>query len=282
MVKKRFLYIVVGLAAFSYFIWFQNNWVTTSQVVFRSAKLPTSFDQFKIIHLSDLHNKSFGENQQKIVKKITKVRPDIVVFTGDLIDSNKAGNEASLTLMKELTAIAPVYYVSGNHEWWSGTFSSLERSLKEIGVEVLRNEHVALAKGNDEIHIVGIDDPAHSTNGQSEGEVAAQDIANAVEGIEGDDFTILLSHRPELFPLYAQFDFDVAFAGHAHGGQVRLPFIGGLVAPNQGFLPTYTAGEHELDHTVMIVSRGLGNSIIPLRVFNRPEIVSVTLEVMKE
>ena len=282
MIKKRIIYLVVVLVALSYFIWFQNNSIATSQSVIRSANLPESFDQFKIVHLSDLHNKSFGKNQQRLVEKIRSIQPDIVVYTGDLIDSNRPGNEASLTLMKELTAIAPVYYVSGNHEWWSGTFSSLELLLKDIGVQVLRNEHVTLAKGNDEIHIAGIDDPSHGMTDQSEREIAEQDIANSINGLKEDGFTILLAHRPELLSLYALFNFDMVFAGHAHGGQIRIPFIGGLVAPNQGFLPIYTAGEHELDKTVMIVSRGLGNSIIPLRVFNRPEIVVVTLEAAKK
>lgn len=282
MIKKRIIYLVVVLVALSYFIWFQNNSIATSQSVIRSANLPESFDHFKIVHLSDLHNKSFGKNQQRLVEKIRSIQPDIVVYTGDLIDSNRPGNEASLILMKELTAIAPVYYVSGNHEWWSGTFSSLELSLKDIGVQILRNEHVILAKGNDEIHIAGIDDPSHGMIDQSEREIAEQDIANSINGLKEDGFTILLAHRPELLSLYALFNFDMVFAGHAHGGQIRIPFIGGLVAPNQGFLPIYTAGEHELDKTVMIVSRGLGNSIIPLRVFNRPEIVVVTLEAAKK
>lgn len=282
MIKKRVIYLVVVLVALSYFIWFQNNSIATSQSVIRSANLPESFDQFKIVHLSDLHNKSFGKDQQRLVEKIRSIQPDIVVYTGDLIDSNRPGNEASLILMKELAAIAPVYYVSGNHEWWSGTFSSLELSLKDIGVQILRNEHVILAKGNDEIHIAGIDDPSHGMIDQSEREIAEQDIANSINGLKEDGFTILLAHRPELLSIYALFNFDMVFAGHAHGGQIRIPFIGGLVAPNQGFLPIYTAGEHELDKTVMIVSRGLGNSIIPLRVFNRPEIVVVTLEAAKK
>lgn len=276
--KKKILYIPVVLAALGYFVWFQNNSITTSQIVMRSAKLPASFDQFKIIHLSDLHNKNFGKKQQRLVMKISEIQPDIVVFTGDLIDANRPGDKASLILMKELVAIAPVYYVSGNHEWGSGTFSSLEHSLKDIGVMVLRNENVPITKGNDKIQIVGIDDPSRGKGDQLEREIAKQDIVKSIVGLEEDGFTILLSHRPELLPLYASFDFDTVFSGHAHGGQIRLPLIGGLVAPNQGFLPTYTAGEHELDQTTMMVSRGLGNSIIPLRVFNRPEIVVVTLE----
>ncbi|WP_438318636.1 metallophosphoesterase [Sporosarcina sp. FA9] len=278
MLKKRLLYILFAIAALGYFIWFQNNSISTSQTVIPLGNLPVGFDQFKIVHLSDLHNKSFGKDQQMLIRKVNGLQPDIIVFTGDLIDSNRAGDNAGLILMEKLTAIAPVYYVSGNHEWWSGTFCSLELSLKDIGVQVLRNEHTSIEIGNDKISISGIDDPAHDRNGRSEQEIVEEDIGKLKEELEERTFSILLSHRPELLTLYAESGFDMIFAGHAHGGQVRLPFFGGLVAPNQGFLPTYTAGKHDLDHTVMMVSRGLGNSIIPLRLFNRPEIVAVTLE----
>ncbi|PIC96831.1 phosphoesterase [Sporosarcina sp. P26b] len=282
IVKKRLLSALILLLTIMSFIWFQNNSITISQTVIRSENLPANFDQFKIVHLSDLHNKSFGHNQQRLARKINKLQPDIVVFTGDLIDSKRAGDRASLQLMKELTSSVPVYYVSGNHEWWSGKFDALEQSLKAAGVHVLRNEHAIVEKKNEKIYVAGIDDPAHNSEGFAEREIAKKDLIHSLEGMEEDPFTILLTHRPELLSLYATFDLDLVFAGHAHGGQVRLPFIGGVVAPNQGFLPEYTAGRHELDQTQMIVSRGLGNSIIPLRMFNRPEIVAVTLEVVKE
>lgn len=278
MLRKRLLYLLYTIVTLGCFIWFQNNSISTSQTVVPLENLPVGFDQFKIVHLSDLHNKEFGKNQQPLIRKVNGLHPDIIVFTGDLIDSNRVGDDASLILMKELIAIAPVYYVTGNHEWWSGTFSSLEQSLSELGVQVLRNAHDTMEIGNDKINIAGIDDPANDRNGRTEVEIVEEDIGKLKEGLEERIFTILLAHRPELLPLYAESGFGMVFAGHAHGGQVRLPFIGGLVAPNQGFLPTYTAGKHELNHTVMMVSRGLGNSIIPLRLFNRPEIVAVTLK----
>ncbi|MFD1928213.1 metallophosphoesterase [Sporosarcina siberiensis] len=278
MLRKRLLYLLFMIVTLGCFIWFQNNSISTSQTVVPLENLPVGFDQFKIVHLSDLHSKEFGENQQPLIRKVNGLHPDIIVFTGDLIDSNRVGDDASLILMEELTAIAPVYYVSGNHEWWSGAFSSLEQSLNDLGVQVLRNEHDTIAIGNDKISISGIDDPAHDGSGWSDVEIVEGDIGMLKEELEEHTFSILLTHRPELLTLYAESGFDMVFAGHAHGGQVRLPFIGGLVAPNQGFLPNYTAGKHELGHTVMIVSRGLGNSIIPLRLFNRPEIVAVTLK----
>lgn len=277
MIKRRILYAAAALALLGYFIWFQNNAITVTKSEISSSTIPAAFDQYKIVHLSDLHNKSFGKKQERLVRKVRKLQPDIIVYTGDLIDSNRAGDEAGLILMEELTVVAPVYYVTGNHEWWSETFSSLESSLEDIGVKVLRNEHDALVKGNDQIVIAGIDDPAYDGR-RTERETAEEDIVKSTDGIVKDSFTILLSHRSELFPLYSKRDLDLVFAGHAHGGQFRIPFIGGLVAPDQGFLPTYTAGKHELNHTVMMVSRGLGNSIIPLRLFNRPDIVAVTLK----
>ena len=275
------LYVAVCFIAVSSFVWFQNNAITTSATEIRSENLPTSFDDFKIVHLSDLHNKKFGKNQKTLIRKVMDLEPDIIVHTGDLIDSKRLGDEAALRLMEKLTMEVPVYYVSGNHEWWSGTFDTLEQSLTELGVHVLRNEHVAVERGNDRLYIAGIDDPSHE-NGSPEYDVAENDLATSVAGMDNRVFRILLTHRPELLPLYAQSKFNLVFAGHAHGGQVRLPFMGGVVAPNQGFLPEYTAGVHDYEQTQMVVSRGLGNSIIPLRLFNRPEIVAVTLKANDE
>ncbi|WP_153731423.1 metallophosphoesterase [Sporosarcina obsidiansis] len=278
MLKKKFLFIVALLVAFVLFFYIQNNSITTTHTTITSTNIPVNFDQYKIVHLSDLHNKNFGNNQRILVRKVSKLRPDVIVFTGDLIDSKRKGEEASLILMRELVQIAPVYYVSGNHEWWAGTFSSLESLLHDIGVQVMRNTNEVLTKGNDKIHIIGIDDPAHSNERGIEQDTTKEDIVKSIKGMEEGNFAMLLSHRPDMLSLYAEYEFDMVFSGHAHGGQFRLPFIGGLIAPNQGFLPNYTAGKHLLGQTTMVVSRGLGNSIIPLRVFNRPEIVAVTLE----
>jgi uncharacterized protein len=278
-IKRRLLYLLLGLALLTCFFYFQNNSIVTTQYNFSSDKVPQNFKGYKIVQLSDLHSKSFRNNHSGLVKKVKKVNPDIIVFTGDLIDSDRYDEKISLTLMGKLVQIAPVYYVTGNHEWWSGKFNSLEDKLKDTGVQVMRNTVEEIIIGNDKIQIIGIDDPAKVNESYAERAIAEEDITNSIKGLEeGVNFKILLSHRPELFSLYTQYEFDVVFSGHAHGGQVRIPFIGGLVAPNQGLFPEYSSGMHEVDHTTMIVNRGLGNSIIPLRVFNRPEIVVVTLK----
>jgi predicted MPP superfamily phosphohydrolase len=281
-IKKRLLYLLLGLVLLTCFFYFQNNSIVTTSYNFSSDKVPQNFNGYKIIQLSDLHSKSFENNHSELVEKVKKVKPDLIVFTGDLIDSDRYNEKTSLTLMEKLVQIAPVYYVTGNHEWWSGKFNSLEDKLKDTGVHVMRNTVEEITIGNDGIQIIGIDDPAKVNESYVERAIAEEDIKNAIKGLEeGVNFKILLSHRPELFSLYTQYEFDVVFSGHAHGGQVRIPFVGGLVAPNQGLFPEYSSGMHAVDKTTMIVNRGLGNSIIPLRVFNRPEIVVVALKRVK-
>jgi len=175
--------------------------------------------------------------------------------------------------------IAPVYFVTGNHEWWAGTFDSLESKLNKLGVHVLRNTVRVIDNGRDRIHIIGIDDPEISTKSFSDKELVEKTLKDSIQEIKEDiSFSVLLSHRPELFTLYSHFNFDLVLVGHAHGGQFRIPIIGGVVAPNQGFFPKYYSGKYELNNTKMIVNRGLGNSIIPVRLFNRPQIVVVTLK----
>ena len=276
--KKRLFIAFIVLISLLFFFYFQNNSIVTTETTISSAKIPASFEDYKIVQLSDLHSKTFGDNQSVLVQRVNKTNPDLIVFTGDLVDSKKYNEKNSLTLMEELVQIAPIYFVTGNHEWWSGKFSSLENKLDDIGVQVIRNTSDVITNGNDKVHIIGIDDPAQVNEGYEELGITEEAIVNSIEGLEEGYFKILLSHRPEMLSLYSDYEFDVVFSGHAHGGQVRIPLVGGLIAPNQGLFPQYTSGKHILDNTTMIVNRGLGNSIIPLRIFNRPEIVVVTLK----
>ena len=270
------------MALLIYFFYFQNNSIVISEYTINSDKLPQNFNGYKIVQLSDLHSKSFGNDQSDLVKKVKKSAPDLIVFTGDLIDSDKYDEKLSLILMEKLVQVAPVYYVTGNHEWWSGKFNTLEDKLKNIGVQVMRNTAEEITIKTDKIQIIGIDDPANVKESYVERAKTEENITNLIEENEGkDNFQILLSHRPEMFSLYSEYGFDVVFSGHAHGGQFRIPFVGGLIAPDQGLFPKYTSRKYKSDNTTMIVNRGLGNSIIPIRVFNRPEIVVVTLNSVK-
>ncbi|MEG0775592.1 metallophosphoesterase [Clostridium sp.] len=267
--KKKILILLIVIISLGLFFYGENNFISINKINVVSNKLPENFMGYRIVHLSDLHNKSFRKNGVNLVKKVKKLNPDIIVFTGDIIDSRCYNEEISLTIMRQMVEVAPIYYVTGNHEWASQKFNALEKSLKEIGIKVIRNSNQTIVKDDEEVYILGIDDPLNQPINSS--------IKASMGKLSKDSFKILLSHRPEYISLYSKYRVDLVFSGHAHGGQIRLPFIGGLIAPGQGILPKYTSGKYTLDNTTMVVSRGLGNSIFPQRVFNRPEIIEVTL-----
>ena len=210
------------------------------------------------------------------------IRPAQRGITGDLIDSrrtNRTNLEAALHFARKATQIAPVYYVTGNHEALSPQYSELKAGLEEAGVILLEDKAIQLEQVGEKITLIGLSDPSFTIPDDRLGEVPAM-IRTKLDRLadpEEGSYTILLSHRPELFDVYAASQIDLVFSGHAHGGQFRLPWIGGLVAPNQGLFPQYDAGLYTSGSTQMFVSRGIGNSIIPLRFNNRPEIVVAEL-----
>ena len=241
-------------------------------------QIPESFSGFRIAQVSDLHNAEFGNRNENLIGMLSQCDPDIIVLTGDLIDSRHTDIEVALDFAEKAAEIAPVYYVSGNHEARIPEYAELKKSLTEAGITVLDNQKVQITRNSESITLMGIQDPSFRTAylfGDAES-VSRQEITSLQN--ESDGFTVLLSHRPELFDLYVDTGVNLVFSGHAHGGQFRLPFIGGLVAPNQGLFPKYDAGQFNEENTTMIVSRGVGNSIIPLRINNRPEIVVVELK----
>ncbi len=277
---SNFSIIILLIAVFGsiiFFVW-QNNSITISEFDYINSKIPEGFNGFKIAHISDLHNKQFGKNQQKILGKLKNVDPNAIVITGDLIDRRKYDFDVAMAFIEGAVDIAPVFYVSGNHEAWSGKHSTIEERLTDAGVHILDNDVVRLSIEDSSILMFGVRDPDFQTSSYMED----TDITEMIEQFQlwssYSGFKILLSHRPELFDLYCENNMDLIFTGHAHGGQFRIPFIGGLVAPDQGLFPKYTSGSYNKNISTMFVSRGLGNSIIPIRIFNRPEIILVTLK----
>jgi len=282
---------ICGLLGFSYFLFYwENNVVQTSRFSVESELLPPAFDRFKIVQVSDLHGKIFGLDSQTLYDKISRERPNIVVITGDLIDERNYNLEYARDVVRKLSRIAPVFFVTGNHE---GNFvpGVKERTLDAIqrsGAHMLDERCVELSfESNGELRFVpkdadaptspdsillaGVPDPIEQGRGyrgwieQKLAQVPRRD----------GQFCALASHRPELIDLYSKYRFDLVFSGHAHGGQFRLPFLlpNGLNAPHQGFFPKYTSGLYRKDGTIEIVSRGLGPSVIPTRIFNRPNLV---------
>lgn len=277
--KKVFLYValvaLICLAAWT--IW-GNTALEVNEYEIVSDRVPQGFDGFRIAQVSDLHNAEFGEENWKLIQMLSQTNPDIIVLTGDLIDSRRTDLDVALEFAWQAGKIARVYYVSGNHEARVPEYEDLKIGLVKAGVVILENQKVQITREGESITFIGIDDPSFQESylfGDAEG-VAKQAIDNLQS--ESDGYTVLLSHRPELFDLYVENQMDLVFSGHAHGGQFRLPFVGGIVAPNQGFFPKYDDGRYDEENTTMIVSRGVGNSIIPIRFNNRPEIVVVQLK----
>ena len=225
------------------------------------------FDNYKIAHLSDLHNDEIGSNNSKLLEMIKNNEPDIIVITGDLIDSYDTDIQVAYEFVEKAVKIAPVYYVNGNHELRVlDEYEILEKKLLDLNVNILRNESMILNKDNTSLQIYGVD------------EKEIFDMNDNLSKLNKDLFTIVLSHHPEYFSDYVECEVDLVLSGHAHGGQFRIPFIGGLIAPGQGLFPKYDSGLYTENKTSMIVSRGIGNSLFPFRVNNRPEVIMITLK----
>lgn len=277
-ILKMSIKLFVFVVAIAVFVFWQNNDIVISEFEYKNSKVPLEFENFSIVHVSDLHNKRFGKNQQNIIKEIKYLDADIIVITGDLVDRRKYNLEKAIEFIKEAVKYAPVYYVSGNHEAWSGKYDEVKQELLEEGVIVLENESQTIIKNGNSIQICGVKDPAFLTSGYIDGTNTSELESNLKSWSNDSVFKILLSHRPELFDIYKAYNMDMVFSGHAHGGQLRIPFLGGLIAPNQGFFPKYSSGLYEDENTTMFVSRGLGNSIIPIRLGNRPQLIKVILK----
>lgn len=276
---KRVTVLLIAIVLLAVFCYFENNSIVITNIKYTNKKIPNSFNGYKVLQVSDLHNKEFGENQWKLIKLTKEIVPDIIVITGDLIDSRKTDIATAMEYVSEAVKIAPVYFVSGNHEKWSSKYTELSKELAEAGVKIIDNEGTIIEKDGEKISLLGLQDidfiPYDYVEDSTD--YKFQEKLSELSMNVSNEFCILLSHRPEKIDLYADKNIDLVFSGHAHGGQFRIPFVGGLVAPNQGFFPKYTRGLYVKGDTSMVVSRGLGNSIIPLRIFNRPELVVVTL-----
>ena len=259
----------------SWVIW-GNLSVETTKLTVISKDLPEAFDKFSIAHISDLHNAEYGKNNEKLIDILEAESPNIIAITGDLIDSNHTNLEVALSFAQQAVKIAPCYFVTGNHEAWIGSqYEELKTSLQNTGITVLQDEAIELNYGDVCIQLIGLNDPDFSERDRLLSESILEAKLSQVNISDG--FTILLSHRPEYFNVYQNKNIDLVLSGHAHGGQFRLPFGRGVIAPGQGLFPKYDAGAYTENGTTMIVSRGIGNSIIPVRINNPPEIVIIEL-----
>ena len=283
--KKKFIVlaaIVAILILLIIWIAYGNTDLEIYKYNVKSEDIPSEFDNFRIVQISDLHNAEFGENNEKLLLMLKQADADIIAITGDMIDSRNTDVDVAISFAQKAVNIAPVYYVNGNHESRvSGEYEKLKQGLTDAGVTILENSSADITIGDETITLIGINDPTFRMDivyDTMEQNIAHQ-LVNVIPG--NDNYKVLLAHRPEYFDVYAG-NVDLVLSGHAHGGQFRIPFIGGLVAPGQGFFPEYYEGSHIKENTEMIVSRGIGNSIIPFRINNKPEIIVAELTKIAE
>jgi predicted MPP superfamily phosphohydrolase len=268
------IFLIIAVLISICWIFYENKNIQVHELIVKSENLPEDFVGYKIAHISDLHNAEFGNDNTRLLSLIKDSSPDIIVVTGDIIDSRRTNTQIARDFINNASEIAPVYYVTGNNEARVSEENRIDNVELNDNITILHNKDVFLQKGKSEIQIIGADDPDYMAVTYSE------DYMNyELEKYNNSKyFKILLSHRPELFDVYVNSNIDIVFSGHAHGGQFRFPFIGGLYAPHQGLFPEYDSGLYTENNTNLVVSRGLGNSIFPFRINNPPEIIIVTLE----
>ena len=250
--------VAAALALIIVFLWLSNNLIKTTRYV-----VPLGVEKpVKVVQVSDLHGKEFGAHNVKLISKIKALAPDVIAITGDVIHIYTENNKrVALETVSALSEIAPVLYISGNHEMRNKGYRFLRKHLMEAGATVLDNSQAEVCG----VTFVGL-------NGASNKNDTVFKIATDTQN------KVLLAHMPHHFERYAKAGFGLVLCGHAHGGQWRIPFTKiGLYAPGQGAFPKYSEGLHQSGETRMIISRGLGNSEFPLRLFNRPELVEINI-----
>ena len=252
-----------------------DNRLEVSYYTIPSPKLPKGFDGFRIVQLSDYH----CETLPGLVDEVKNLHPALIVCTGDMVN-DEGSYLPAIDLTRRLKRLAPVYMITGNHDLWRNDYYDLEKALTEAGAVFLHNQRVLIHQGDDQIALTGIDDPLTRSSGEIE-----RHLSESLEKVASwEGFDILLFHRANLMDRLKDCGFDLILSGHMHGGQLRLPGLGGFVSPKSGFgantpvfFPKYFGGIYEHKSTRMIVSRGLGNPMVIPRLFNRPEIVMIEL-----
>ena len=295
MKKKRIIIILSAIvlllaASIPLLIW-GNTALMITEFTICDDEIPESFSGLRIAQISDLHDAEFGEDNEELVALVRDSQPDIIVITGDFVDRTRTDLELSLSFAEEMVGIAPTYFVTGNHEAALGfsVYSEFKGDLTELGVTVLENEVTSLERNGEKIAIMGVQDPnalkdwdsmtkEEENDPEIDFKIMRESLSGIIDEVEGYPYTVLLSHRPEVFDVYVDHEIDLVISGHLHGGQIRLPFVGGFYTPNQGLFPRFMDGLYSEGETNMIISRGLGNSSFPLRVNNRPELVIITLQ----
>lgn len=275
--KKRYLLAasLLSAAVFSTVAFWSGLTIASYRISARQLHAPV-----RLAVITDLHSGSYGKNQKNLLQALDEVSPDAVLLVGDIVD-DKRPQAAAMMLLQAVGKCYSSYYVSGNHEWYSGEMTQIKEAIQAADVTVLDGNSEGLQIGSQTILIAGVDDPegfsGRYDNELPPGKSWQQQLEQCAGSVSEETFSLLLSHRPEYASIYSTLPFDLILCGHAHGGQVRIPgLLNGLLSPGEGFFPQYAGGQYDLGANTMIVSRGLCRNWIP-RIFNPPELVIVDL-----
>ena len=271
--SKKLITFIVCIICLLIYLQYENKALEITTIEVEDSKIPKSFDNFSIIQISDLHDAEFGKNQKNLIERVKEIDPDIIVITGDFIDFSRYNIENSSNFIYGVSDSCEVYYVPGNHEAaLKSRYEEVQNNLQKAEATVLDNQNHKICKDNECINLIGVQDISFIENKDE------NILENTISELKEESlYNILLSHRPNLWKIYEKAGMDLVLSGHAHGGQIRLPFTNGLYAPDQGVFPQYTSGANKFGNTLVVISRGLGNSRFPFRVNNRPEIVNIIL-----
>ena len=269
--KTAILLVLAALLAAGFLLW-GNCSLQTTETALVSPALPPAFDGLRIVELADLHGRVFGRGSRRLLAAVRRAEPDLICIDGDLFDEHT--DLAMLPpLLRGLCAIAPVYYVTGNHEWRVPGLRGILAQMRACGVTVLQDDWRVLRRGEDALIVAGTDDPCGPAERKTPAELIADIRAEAGEAA----FLLLLTHRNDQLPQWSALGVQAVLAGHCHGGVVRLPFVGGLFGTDRRLFPAWDAGLYRQGETALYVSRGLGYTNVHFRLFNRPEVAVIVL-----
>ncbi len=277
------IYIFLGiLILLCILIYISNNMLKVTEYRVVNSKIPKAFNNLNIVQISDTHSKMFGKNNEKFINLVESTNPDIIIMSGDIIAGKKGDIQKAIEMFKTLYQKYPVYYAIGNHELMldSNKLNKYLKMLKENRVKVLIDDSTYFEKNGEKIRIIGInyDENANMENNSiDKNKNFVKIIKDKINDINKDEYNILIAHDPENFELYEKIKPDLIFSGHDHGGLIRFGKVA-LLSPRRKFFPKYAYGKNIINNTTMITSSGIGNARIPIRLFNRPEIVKVILK----
>lgn len=270
---------VSGLGLLLMRIYLDNKSLNVSKYEIKSNKLPVEFNKFKIVHLSDFHSYDFGKSNVKVIEKINDENPDIIVMTGDMVNKYDKKFDRFLRLSEDLSKNYEIYYIVGNHEKRLRNYhlNFIMEKLRQFNIKILNDKKIIINKKNAFINIYGVDIPLPFYKIRNKPTNIKETVDSVLKNCDQKEYNILLAHNPLYFDTYSKYNVDLTLSGHVHGGMIRLPFVGGVLSPERKLFPKYSSGVYKVNNKELVVSRGLGHSKPGMRLFNVPEIVSITL-----